>query len=360
MRLELVRVILGIAALAIVVIGAVKVLAPFAVAILWALILGSATWPAYRWMRRAFGRWTNLAALAMTAALVLLVVIPVALLGLAMVREIEPAISALEEWSAREGELPRWVDAVPGAREQLEPWLERIRDPVTRDAWLRQAVLPAEKLVRWSRNILKQVAMVLLTIFTLFFVYRDGEQMVGETRDLLDRIAGGGALPLLLSVRETVRAVFFGWLLTAAAQGVVSMFGYWMVGLHAPVLLGIATGLAAVIPFGVGLVWIPATASLVLAGEYGPALFLAAWSVGVVSVIDNFLRPLFISGPAKVPFILVFFGVTGGLIVFGFIGLVLGPVFLAVLLVLVRRSKEVLTSPPKARPAGVAPDGVVD
>ena len=98
-----------------------------------------------------------------------------------------------------------------------------------------------------------------------------------------------------------------------------------------------ATGLAAVIPFGVGLVWIPAVASLAFAGEWGKALFLTIWSLGFVGLIDNFLRPLFISGPSKIPFVIVFFGVMGGLLVYGLLGLVLGPCFLAILLALWRQ-----------------------
>jgi predicted PurR-regulated permease PerM len=341
MRLELLRLILGIAALALVVIGAVKVLLPFVQPILWAAILGSATWPAYRHLRRWFGQRETLAALTMTTVLVLVVVVPLVFLSLAMVREIEPTMAMAQEWAeSGQVELPDWAKSLPGVEEAFRPWKDRLTDTEQREQWLRQAVWPAERVLRWSRNVLRQVVVLVLTVFTLFFVYRDGDNAAREARWLLDKIAGGGGKPLLGAVRLTVRAVFFGWLLTAAAQGLVSMIGYWVVGLHAPVLLGVATGFAAVIPFGVGLVWIPAVASLFLAGSVGKAIFLAAWSIGVVSVIDNFLRPLFISGPSKIPFVLVFFGVMGGLVVFGPLGLVLGPVFLAVLLALWRQMRE--------------------
>lgn len=341
MRLEAIRLVLGIAALAIVVIGAVKVLLPFVQPILWAAILGSATWPAYRRLRELLGNRESLAAALMTVALVVTVVVPVVFLGIALVREIEPAVSRAQTWAASgQAELPDWAKKIPGVEAAAKPWLDRLTDEEQRERWLKDGLWPMERVIRWSRGVLTQIAVLLLTVFTLFFVYRDGENAAREARWLLDRIAGGGGKSLLLAVRATVRAVFFGWLLTAAAQGLVSMFGYWAVGLHAPVLLGVATGLAAVIPFGVGLVWIPAALSLVMSGEVGKAIFLAAWSIGVVSFIDNFLRPLFISGPSKIPFILVFFGVMGGLLVFGFIGLVLGPVFLGILLALWRQLRD--------------------
>jgi predicted PurR-regulated permease PerM len=343
MRLDLIRLVLGLAALAIVVAGAAKVIYPFVDPILWAMILGSATWPAYRRLRGWFGGREALAATTMTLVLVLLVVIPVVFLGISMVREVQPTIDQLQEWAdSGHVEMPAWAKQVPGLEDFTRPWLERLTDRKVREAWLRQAVWPAEKVVRWSRNILRQLAAIGLTIFALFFVYRDGETAAHELGLLLDKIAGASGRSVLHAVRQTVRAVFYGWLLTAAAQGIVAMFGYWVAGLRAPVLLGIATGLAAVIPFGVGLVWIPAVGTLVASGEWGRAIFLAIWSLGFVGVIDNFLRPLFISGPSRVPFVLVFFGIMGGIVVYGFLGLVLGPVFLAILLALWRQSRDVI------------------
>ncbi len=341
-RLVTLRLVLGIVALAIVVIGAVRVLLPFVVPILWAMILGSATWPAFRRFRTLFGKREGLAALLMTMILVVVVVVPVVFLGVALAREIQPTLTAAEEWAASgKVEIPNWIKHVPGAEKQIQSWLARVGDAQQREAWL-SALLPVERLIFFSRKVLHQAVVLLLTIFTLYFVYRDGERLADEVSFLLDKIAGGRGWPLLNSVRQTVRAVFFGWLMTAAAQGLVSMFGYWAAGMDAPVVLGVVTGLAAVIPFGVGLVWIPAVASLVLAGSWGRAIFLAAWSLLCVGLIDNFLRPMFISGPAKVPFVLVFFGIMGGLLVHGLLGLVLGPVFLAVLLALWRQGREVL------------------
>lgn len=341
-RLETLRVVLGIVALAVVVIGAVRVLWPFVAPILWAMILGTATWPAHRRLRAWFGKQEGAAALTMTIVLVVVVVVPAVFLGLALAREIQPTLAAAEAWAATgQVEIPEWCKRIPGAEAKIESWLALLGNQEAREVWLK-TVLPVEVLFTFSRKVLHNIVVLLLTIFTLYFVYRDGEKLADEVSFLLDRIAGGRGWPLLNSVRQTVRAVFFGWLMTAAAQGLVAMLGYWIVGLHAPVLLGVATALAAVIPFGVGLVWIPAVASLALMGLWGKAIFLAIWSLACVGLIDNFLRPLFISGPSKVPFVLVFFGIMGGLLVFGLLGLVLGPVFLAVLLALWRQGREAL------------------
>jgi predicted PurR-regulated permease PerM len=252
-------------------------------------------------------------------------------------------IEQLRAWARAETlVLPAWIERFPPLAGQLRHVLDLMSDPAVRNEWLREALGALQPLLHLGRNFLQIVVDVFLTLFTLFFVYRDGEDLLGEVRKLLDRIAGGRALLLLDAVRETVRAVLYGWLLTAAGQGLVAMLGFWIVGLGAPVLLGVATGVAALVPFGVGLVWIPVIVWLAIGGVWWKVIFMASWSLAVVSIIDNILRPLFISGPSRIPFIIVFFGVLGGLATYGLLGLVLGPVLLAVLLALWRQSSEVL------------------
>ncbi len=343
-RTEAVRIALGLLALGIVLWGTYKVLSPFARPIVWALVLGTASWPLYRRIEPLFGRWHDLSAVVMTLLLLLLVVAPATGLGIAMVRELEPEIVRIKDWATAETlELPDWVRDYPPLEETIRSWAKDLTNTQLRRNWLRQLVLaPTQRTLDLGKNLLHWLADAFLTLFTLFFVYRDGERAADEMRALLDRIAGGRGRLLLMQVRDTVGAVFYGWVVTAAVQGLCAMLGFWIVGLRAPVLLGAVTGLAAILPFGVGLVWVPVAAALIASGAWGKALFIAIWSLALVSTIDNFLRPLLISGPSRVPYILVFFGIIGGLIAFGVVGLVLGPVLLAVLLALWRQARESL------------------
>jgi predicted PurR-regulated permease PerM len=351
MRHDQLRTLLGVAALAAVLIGAGAVLRPFVKPIVWAVVLGSATWPAYRWLRRRW-RWRRTsAAVAMTVIITLLVILPVGGLSALLVRELDPVVEELREWAAGEGELPDELAEVPVVRDLAQEYLSGLSDPEVRRQWIRRASHSVQGMARVGRSVLQNVLHLFLTLFTLFFVYRDGDALFLEVRLLLDRIAGGRGRILLGAVRTTVQAVVYGWLLTAAVQGLLAMVGYWAIGLRAPVTLGVASGLAAVIPFGLGLVWIPVSIGLLLQGSWIKALLVTAWSLGVVGIVDNFLRPLFISGPARIPFIVVFFGVLGGLAAFGLLGLVLGPVFLAVVLALWRTAGEVLAEPAPAEPA---------
>ncbi|MEN6527375.1 MAG: AI-2E family transporter, partial [Candidatus Polarisedimenticolia bacterium] len=142
MRFELLRPVLGITALGVVVVGAARTLWPFLDPILWAMILGSATWPAYRRLRAWFGGREGLAAATMTAILVLVVVVPVFFLSLSLVREVQPTVERMQKWADGGAlEMPDWVKNVPGLEGQVKPWMERMTDPRTREAWIRGTLL---------------------------------------------------------------------------------------------------------------------------------------------------------------------------------------------------------------------------
>ncbi len=145
---------------------------------------------------------------------------------------------------------------------------------------------------------------------------------------------------------------------TALLQGAVAGLGYWWAGLHAPVLLGAITALVAMIPFGTPFVWGSIGTWLLIRGEVTAGIGLLLWGTLVVSWVDNLIRPLVISSATRIPFLLVMFGVLGGLAAFGLIGLFLGPVILAVLVAVWR---EWLEEPHiRVRPPVDSPEGPTD
>jgi predicted PurR-regulated permease PerM len=149
-------------------------------------------------------------------------------------------------------------------------------------------------------------------------------------------------------------------LVTAAVQAALAALGYWFVGLPSVVLLGALTFISAFIPVvGTVLIWLPASAYLVLSGNIGYGIALFLWGAVVVGGIDSFLRPMLISGRTGLPLPLMMLGALGGLLAFGLFGLVIGPLALALLLVLyelVRTLREEST----AVPDGAANDSVHD
>jgi predicted PurR-regulated permease PerM len=142
------------------------------------------------------------------------------------------------------------------------------------------------------------------------------------------------------AIGATTRAVVYGLVLTALAQGVMAGIGYAAVGFKAPLLLGALTVIIALIPFGTPFVWGSLALWLLLTGETSKGLALFLWGAVVVSWVDNLVRPLVISSATRIPFLLVMFGVLGGVAAFGLIGLFLGPVVLAVALAVWREWLE--------------------
>jgi predicted PurR-regulated permease PerM len=130
-------------------------------------------------------------------------------------------------------------------------------------------------------------------------------------------------------VQDTVRGVVIGIVGTAVAQGVLAMIGFLIAQVPGAVMLGGLTALLSIVPGGSVLGWLGATIWLLIQGKVGWAIFMAAWGAVFVSSIDNVLRPVLIARGASLSFALVFVGVIGGLVAFGFVGIFIGPVLLA-------------------------------
>lgn len=153
---------------------------------------------------------------------------------------------------------------------------------------------------------------------------------------MLQSLLGARVRAYFDAVGDTTRAVVYGLLLAAIVQGFMAGLGYWAAGISAPVFWGAATAMLALIPFGATLVWVPMGLWLLLTGHFAAGVGLLLWGMLAVSWIDNLVRPMVISGVSNVPFLIVLFGVLGGLGAFGLIGLFVGPVILAVLLAIWR------------------------
>lgn len=334
---ERVRQVLWGATLVALLLGLYVVLRPFLVPVLWAAIVAVASWPAFVRLRSRVGEtW---AAVGMTLFLVALVIAPILLLVWAVTHEITFLYAGLESWLAGpQPALPSWLAGLPWLGAWLGGMLDRIwSDPGEWQAWL------GEEMAGSSRNILSLVGDVgrnilegIAALFVAFFFFRHGDDLVGQGRRVFNRFIGKPRWLLVHATAETIRAVVYGLLLTAVAQGTLAGIGYWAVGVPAPALLGAATVLLALIPFGAPFVWLPVSALLIAQGSTWPGIGLLIWGVTAVSTIDNLLRPLVISRVTRIPFLLVFFGVVGGVAAFGLLGLFIGPLLLSVALTLWR------------------------
>jgi len=186
-----------------------------------------------------------------------------------------------------------------------------------------------------AKNVARFVANFFLTTIALFFFFRDGARMVRVLRDSLPMEPAHKDV-LLGRLYETVSAVVQGSLVTAAAQGVLAGLGYWALGVPFSLVFGCATALMSLVPMGPPVVWGGVAIYLFVTGAVVRGVLLIVWGVLVVSSVDNFLRPLIIGGRTEIPTMLLFFGILGGLNTYGFIGVFLAPVVIAILVATVR------------------------
>lgn len=304
---------------------------PFWEALAWAVVIAFVTWPMYRGVQRAVRGRQTLAAFLMLALVVTIVAVPLTLLFRAAAIEGILLLEQARAWLASDP-IPSLLHRFPKVAEiwqtTMRPWLQ---DSGRVGQTLGAQVLPWLKAIAGAGTNLFQAV---LALFTLFFFYRNGERYAQKTRAVLRRFLGEDIDRLLYPVRETTRAVFFGVIFAAVAQGAVAGLGYFLFGAPSPVLLGILTGVFALLPFGATLIWVPAAVWLVLQGALWPGLGLILWGVLAISTIDNLVRPLFISGTTRLPYFQVFFAFLGGLAAFGLLGLFLGPAILTVWMVL--------------------------
>ena len=308
------------------------VLSPFLAALAWAGILAYVTWPLHQWLSRRLPGRDRLVALLMTLGVAATLLLPLVWVLFTLVGDLAAVSATLKQLSTQGlPPLPASVKGWPGGEWFAAQYLRVQTDP----AWVRVQIdalglTDAFRLKALVGGVGRNVAKFGLAVFALFFLYRHGASVLEQFRRVAARWLGEASRGYIQAVGVTVRAVVFGIVLTALAQGVLAGLGYWVAGIAAPVLWGVLTALVSLIPFVGPVVWIGLSLGLLAHGETQAALGLFLWGALVVSWVDNLIRPLVISGPTRIPFLLVFLGVLGGLKAFGLIGLFLGPVILAV------------------------------
>jgi len=180
------------------------------------------------------------------------------------------------------------------------------------------------------------LAGIFFVTLSIFFFYRDGPAVTRALRELLP-MADADRDAILGDIQGAINAAVRGGLVTALAQGVLGFIILFILGIEKPVLLACAMALASLIPLvGTAVIWGPIAIWLAIDGELMKALILVGYGVLVIGMADNFLRPMLVGRHMEAHPLLLFFGTLGGIALFGFAGIVLGPVVVALLNVTVR------------------------
>ncbi len=327
-RVSLIILVIGV------VCACIAILRPFLSVIAWAAILAYVSWPLYRWVRRPFGRNQSAAAFLMTAILTCIVILPMLWLAALVSAEL---IAAHRTFASHLADapvvLPEFVRSIPWLGDQLQQELGRLAgEPNALDAQIADWIQSwASELAGLAGGVGRSIGKLFLVMFTIFFLYRDADFLLRQSRGLVTRAFGDRLDPYLVGAGAMTRAILYGFLATAFAQGLIAGIGYAVLGVRGSVLLGALTGALSVVPvLGTALVWGSVSAYLFVTGHAVKGLILLAWGFLLVHPTDNLLRPLLISSATHVPFIIVMFGVIGGIAAFGLVGIFVGPIILSI------------------------------
>lgn len=322
------------AAIALLALGCIVVIQPFLAALLFAAVLCLSTWPAFQWVRNRVGQRGSLAAVLVALGMFFAIALPVALAAHSLITHSAQAIDIVRAFIDRGPiELPSWLTQLPlvgtaideywhqltGSREEVVALARRLADPAKNMLFAAGAAAGVGTL------------QILIAIFVAFFLYRDGDQIALMIREAVTRLAGSEkGLELVATAQNAVKGVVYGLIGTAVAQAFVALVGFLIAGVPAAFLLSALTFVLSLVPMGPVLIWGGAAGWLYAQGEPGWAIFMVVYGMAVISSVDNFLKPILMSRAGGLSMLLVVLGVFGGAISFGFIGLFVGPVLLAV------------------------------
>lgn len=321
-------------------------------ALVWAGILAIATSPLHGRLTRRYPGLREGALLPsiFTAVFALAVLIPLTLMLVEAARERADILQWIASARANGIATPVWVQQLPvGADTMSRWWQANLATPSGASQELSQLNATAAQHSRvWGGELLHRAVVFALTLVSYFFLLKEQETIVAELRIAGDRMLGPTgervARQVVLSVRGTINGLVF----VGLGEGAIMTLVYWIAGAPHAVLLGVITAVAAMIPFGAILVFV--IAALLILGQ-GSALWAAAViAIGllVVGVADHFIRPALIGGATRLPFLLVLFGILGGVEMLGLLGLFVGPGVMAALVLLWREYVREPESSPSA------------
>jgi len=326
------------ALLSLILYGAFLILTPFLTAITWAVILAILVYPLYAWLLQLLRGRATLAAITVIVVITLIVILPgvelVRFLADETVSLMQSVRSLLDEEGKQEWLAKPWV-------QQLLGWWSMVSFRLMdfKINWKEMLVQGAQSSSTFlvtqvkgiAQNVLSFSINFIIALFTLFFVLRDGAEFLRRVQRLLpmDR---EHQERLLKNIVDAVTAVVHGSLVVATVQGLLAGLAYWVLGVPFAALWGVVTAFAALLPVGGStMVTVPASIYLFLQGENVRGVILLVWSLGVVGMVDNILKPLLIGNRLGVPVLFLFFGILGGLALFGAVGIILGPALFALL-----------------------------
>ncbi len=317
----------------------------FLPALVWAGILAIAFWPSYHQVRQRcpLGGHDILLPAVFTLGIAVVFVLPLVVAGMQIGREGRTVVEWID--TARHDGIPApaFLAHIPlFAAQAHQWWMENLADPDAAADLLTRLRKPEYMLAGREVGIaiLHRAVIFGFCLLTLFFLFKDGDSLVSQMRCASARLFGPGGERIGRQTIASIHGTVNGLVLVGLAEGLLLYVIYVMVGVPRPSILGAATAVGAIIPFGAPFIFLIAAALAFAKGSTVGAIVIVVVGFLTVFVADHFIRPIVIGSATRLPFIWVLFGILGGVATWGLLGLFLGPAIMAALILLWREWTE--------------------
>jgi predicted PurR-regulated permease PerM len=307
-------------------------LRPFIGVLAWAVVLVIVFYPVHQRLRTRITR-ASLSALLSCVLVVLLAVLPLTVLTVAVAEELSQAVpnlpskisSLMNPQTSLIGRASQWIQGRFG--------IDTFRsEQFMADQLQRSSQFLLGLSLSFVGNIASGVIKAFFVVFTMYYLFRDGDRIVNNLPAALP-LERRQSEAIISRTRDVVSASVYGIVVIASLQGFLGGLMFWILGIPSPLLWAVLMTFVCMIPvLGSFLVWLPLSIYLAATGHWTKAILLVLWGALVISTIDNFLRPKWMKNQTRLHELLVFFSVLGGISVFGLLGIILGPVVLAITL----------------------------
>jgi predicted PurR-regulated permease PerM len=310
-----------------------QILSPFLPSIVWAILLSMIFYPLFIKLQRLLKQNEFLSAFMMTLLVFIIIVLPFTLLMFSLASEVVDGYHRMEEliktgqlqayWEKiREFPVLKWILERAGQYvdlSQIDPL------PLLLKNLKQVSTFIFNQTTTLLRGFSTFIAGFFFTLLSLYYLFKDGSRFFRGFKEVIPFPARERDL-LIQRFKDMIYATIYGGILIAMIQGFLGGLSFWALGLPSPIFWGTAMALLSFIPIGgTALIWVPAVFLLWMAGAFVKGIILLGVGVLVISMVDNFLRPVFISAKTHIHPLLLFFAVLGGIQAFGLMGLVAGP-----------------------------------
>jgi predicted PurR-regulated permease PerM len=324
--------------------GAFVVLSPFLLAIIWAAIIATASWGLHQWVYRRCGRRDSLAALCTTLIITVVLVGPTVLLVVFVSQDLVSGTNYLMHADKYGEPVPEWLARLPWVGDMaVAQWQRYLAQPDQLSMVLRETLATKLNVIQGTveallLNLSGRLATLVFALWVLFFLYRDGRHLIGAINQIGYKWLDRRWPAYVHQVPTALRAAVNGLIIVGFAEAMLLSLVFWACGVPSAVLFGVATAVLAFVPMAAPVLLAVLGIVMFASGATVGGVVLVALGLLIVMGADYTVRPMLIQGGTQLPFLGILFGIFGGVVTMGVVGLIIGPVMLVLLMVFFREA----------------------